>query len=292
MKRQLFLAGAIALTLIAPANAATTPSIAITALAPSLATNFSSGDQVSGLLSSNSNIFLIGTIETTSSALVTAAPLGGSDGFITALTSQGTHSWDLRLGTAGDDVATAGYLDATGNIWITGASTPTNSAVAGGLNRLTIWEVSPTGLLLNTFTRDFADVNIPTSITLKALNFSIQGISNKPGFPTFALTLTPLGKMGGATARKVAPLPVATSFNAISSAYSWQSLVATKAIKGVTGVHSGANLLLKSSLKDKSIKGAYSVQGSPIAMQFQSGIGVVLLTQGSGTYLLTILHTK
>ncbi len=48
--------------------------------------------------------------------------LGGSDGFISALDIHGTHLWNLRLGTAGDDVATAGYIDAQGNIWIAGAS--------------------------------------------------------------------------------------------------------------------------------------------------------------------------
>ena len=292
MKRQLSLAFAIALIGIAPASAATKLPVVMTPLAPTLSTNFSGGDQIAGLLTSGSNIFLIGTVETTTSPLLTASPLGGSDGFITALTSQGAHTWDLRLGGAGDDVATAGYVDAIGNIWITGASTLAATATPSGLNRLTIWEVSPTGLLLNTSTRDFTDVNIPTSITLKGSNFIIQGISSKSGFPTFALSLTPLGKIGSATARTTLPPPTAQSFSATSSAYGWLSYVATKAVKGASGIRSGTNVLLKSSLKDKSIKAAYSVQGAPIAMQFQSGIGVALLTQGSGTYFLTILHTK
>jgi Cu/Ag efflux pump CusA len=40
------------------------------------------------------------------------------------------------------------------------------------------------------------------------------------------------------------------------------------------------------------VKGANSVTGTPLALQYQSGTGVALLTEGSGTYYLTIIHTK
>lgn len=290
------LAVLLALLPLAPAQAATKPSILLTSLAPTVATNFSGGDEVSQLLTSPSAVFLLGTIETTSSPLVTSTTLGGSDGFITALNFGGGRLWDLRVGSSGDDVATAGCIDSAGNIWIAGSSAIATTVVGGAteLNRLTIWEVSPTGLLLNTFTKDLAEVDVPTSITLKGANFIIQGISNKVGFPTFLAYLTPLGKIGVLKPLSGVPATTPQIFTAKSSAYLWQGFVAKRAIKGVKGIslHPRTDLLLKLSLKDKSLKGAYSLTGAAVAMQYQSGLGVVVLSQGASSYFLTILHTK
>ena len=290
------LAVLLALLPLAPAQAVTKPSILLTSLAPTVATNFSGGDEVSQLLTSPSAVFLLGTIETTSSPLVTSTTLGGSDGFITALNFGGGRLWDLRVGSSGDDVATAGCIDSAGNIWIAGSSAIATTVVGGAteLNRLTIWEVSPTGLLLNTFTKDLAEVDVPTSITLKGANFIIQGISNKVGFPTFLAYLTPLGKIGVLKPLSGVPATTPQIFTAKSSAYLWQGFVAKRAIKGVKGIslHPGTDLLLKLSLKDKSLKGAYSLTGAAVAMQYQSGLGVVVLSQGASSYFLTILHTK
>ena len=286
--RGVLIAALLTLLSLAPTQAATKPPILLTSLAPTVSTNFSGGDEVSQLLTSPSAIFLLGTIETISSPLVTSTTLGGSDGFIAALNPGGGRIWDLRIGTSGDDVATAGCIDSSGNIWIAGSSAIATSAAGGAteLNRLTIWEVSPAGLLLNTFTKDLTDVDVPTSIIVKGANFIIQGISNKVGFPTFAATLTPLGKIGALKALTNTPVR--------SSAYLWQGFVAKRTIKGVKGIslHPSTDLLLKLSLKDKSVKGAYSLTGAPIAMQYQSGLGVVVLSQGANSYFLTILHTK
>ena len=290
------LAVLLALLPLAPAQAVTKPSILLTSLAPTVATNFSGGDEVSQLLTSPSAVFLLGTIETTSSPLVTSTTLGGSDGFITALNFGGGRLWDLRVGSSGDDVATAGCIDSAGNIWIAGSSAIATTVVGGAteLNRLTIWEVSPTGLLLNTVTKDLAEVDVPTSITLKGANFIIQGISNKVGFPTFLASFTPLGKIGVLKPLSGVPATTPQIFTAKSSAYLWQGFVAKRAIKGVKGIslHPSTDLLLKLSLKDKSLKGAYSLTGAAVAMQYQSGLGVVVLSQGAGSYFLTILHTK
>ncbi len=83
-------------------------------------------------------------------------------------------------------------------------------------------------------------------------------------------------------------------FKSTSSAlYSWQSYVTNVAIKGVTGIalHQKTTVLARSGIKDKVLKAINSVTGSPIALQYQSGTGIVLLTQGVG-YFLTIIHTK
>ena len=294
--RGVLIAALLTLLSLAPVQAATKPPILLTSLAPTVSTNFSGGDEVSQLLTSPSAIFLLGTIETISSPLVTSTTLGGSDGFIAALNPGGGRIWDLRIGTSGDDVATAGCIDSSGNIWIAGSSAIATSAAGGAteLNRLTIWEVSPAGLLLNTFTKDLTDVDVPTSIVVKGANFIIQGISNKVGFPTFAATVTPLGKIGALKALTNTPVTTAQIFTVTSSAYLWQGFVAKRTIKGVKGIslHPSTDLLLKLSLKDKSVKGAYSLTGAPIAVQYQSGLGAVVLSQGANSYFLTILHTK
>ena len=294
--RGVLIAALLTLLSLAPVQALTKPLISLTSLAPTVSTNFSGGDEVSQLLTSPSAIFLLGTIETTSSPLVTSTTLGGSDGFIAALNPGGGRIWDLRIGTSGDDVATAGCTDSSGNIWIAGSSAIATSAAGGAvaLNRLTIWEVSPTGVLLNTFTKDLSEVDVPTSIMVKGANFIIQGISNKVGFPTFAASLTPLGKIGSLKALTRAPAPAPQIFTVTSSAYLWQGFVAKRAIKEVKGIslHPSTDLLLKLSLKDKRVKGAYSLTGTPIAMQYQSGLGVIVLSQGNSSYFLTILHTK
>ena len=288
---------AIALLAVTPAQAATkvpAPLVALRTVAPTLVTNFSGGDEVSQLLTASTGIFLIGTLDNATSPLVSSPPLGGSDGFITSLDSRGTKLWELRLGSSGDDVATAGYLDPLGNIWITGSSAVSATGSTPALNRLTIWEVSAAGLLENTFTKDLTDIDIPTSISLKGPNFIIEGVSNKAGFPTFALSLTQSGVIGSIKSRASAPVLAPKIFSATSAAYLWQSFVTTKAIKGVVGLplHQSTNLLLKLAIKGKTLKGAYSIQGVPIALQYQPGVGVVVLSQGAGTYFLTVLHTK
>ena len=294
--RGVLIAALLTLLSLAPVQAVTKPLISLTSLVPTVSTNFSGGDEVSQLLTSPSVIFLLGTIETISSPLVTSTTLGGSDGFIAALNPGGGRIWDLRIGTSGDDVATAGCTDSSGNIWIAGSSAIATSAAGGAvaLNRLTIWEVNPTGVLLNTFTKDLSEVDVPTSIMVKGANFIIQGISNKVGFPTFAASLTPLGKIGSLKALTRAPAPAPQIFTVTSSAYLWQGFMAKRAIKEVKGIslHPSTDLLLKLSLKDKRVKGAYSLTGTPIAMQYQSGLGVIVLSQGNSSYFLTILHTK
>ncbi len=131
------------------------PPLTLTPLLPTLTTKFSAGDELQQLLATPTSVFLIGTVETTSSALVSAAPLGGSDGFISALDIHGSHVWDLRLGTVGDDVATAGYIDAQGNIWIAGTSAiaPKATNQATELRQLTLWEISSAGVLVNTYSK-------------------------------------------------------------------------------------------------------------------------------------------
>ena len=295
MKRGLLVGCALTLLLANPAFAAAKP-LVLTPLLPTLSTNFSGGDEVQYLLTTPTAIVLIGTLETTSSPLVVATPLGGSDGFIAAVDVHGAHLWDLRLGTSGDDVATTGYIDALGNYWVVGTSAIAANATtpASGLQRLTVWEISSTGVLENTFTKDLQDVAIPTAMALKGSNYLIQGNSSKVGFPTFSITLTPLGKFGTIKYSSASSPPTSQLFTSKSAAYNWLSYITSKAIKGVLGFtpHRSTAVLIKSPIKSGNTTGIYSLQGAPVLMRYQVGIGVVVVTNYLGTYLLTEIHTK
>ena len=294
MKVKVILAALLILTFPTTSLAATKPLIPLTALAPTVITNFSGGDQVSAISLSSTAIYLVGTVENISSNLMTTPSLGGSDGFVLALSPSGSKLWELRLGGSGDDVANAIAQDATGNLWIAGASTNGTAIPAPGLNRINVWEVSSQGALINTFSRDSNDVSIPTRITAKNSKYILQGITSKAGFQSFAATLDPLAKIGSLNYSPSAlPSPSPTK-TAISAVYSWQSYITSGPIKGVLGMtpHQSIPVLTHSGLKDKALKGASAIVGNPIDLQYQNGVGLVLLSQGSGTYYVTIIHTK
>jgi hypothetical protein len=292
VKKRALAAGLLALILAAPTAEAKAP-IAITNLAPTLSINFTGGDQVSAMAQGAGAIYLTGTVESATPLLLTSQTLGGSDGFLVALSTNSSRVWDLRLGTSGDDVATSIYVDLIGNIWVAGASAVSASTPAPGLNRLTVWEVNSAGQLINTYVRDVPEADVPTSIVAKGANFLLQGITSKAGSATFAATLNPAAKIGSLNYSS-AKLPAASIIKSTSSAlYGWQSYVTSVAIKGVIGIalHQKTTVLAKYGIKDKALKTINSVTGSPMALQYQSGTGVVLLTQGKG-YFLTIVHTK
>ena len=297
MRRTLLFAGVIALLVATPSFAALkapTPQLKVIPLSPTVITNLSAGDQVQQVLTTAGNIFLIGTVETTSSPLITSPPLGSSDGFIVALGPSGTHLWDLRLGTIGDDVATAGCVDASGNIWVVGSSAVSSATPAPGLNQLQIWEISSTGALENTYSKILPDIDIPTSIVQKGINFFVAGNSNKPGFPTFTATVSSVGKISTPKNLAVPITPTPGLLSVTSAAYIWQNFVTKQTIAGVTGIpaHQATTVLIDNTLKTRTLKSVFSIQGTPVALRYQAGIGVIALTQATGNYYLTILHTK
>lgn len=297
MRRSFLLALALGLAVTTPAFAATkipTPQLKVIPLSPTVSTNLSAGDEVQQMITAPGNIYLVGTVETTSSNLITSTPLGGSDGFIVALGPSGVRLWDLRLGTASDDVASAGYVDASGNIWIAGSSAVSTATPAPGLNQITIWEISSAGALENTYSKNLSDIDIPTSIVPKGVNLVVTGKSSKPGLPTFTITLTLVGKMSDP---KSVAIPIAANpglLTATSAAYIWQNFVTKRPIAGVTGIplHHTTTVLIDNSIKTRTLKSVFSIQGAPLILRYQIGIGIIALTEGSGTFYLTIIHTK
>ncbi|MEI8148944.1 MAG: hypothetical protein WCG53_00150 [Actinomycetes bacterium] len=300
---------------ISHASAATKP-IPVRPLATSFALALSGGDQLSDVLTNASGTFLIGTIETSTSTLVTSPALGGtSDGYISAVSYTGQQLWNLRLGTVLDDVATSGYIDSLGNIWVAGATaiptpqvTPTPLAPntvnpsqilvapvappTSGLKRLVVWEISPSGSLVNTYTSDSTDVLLPSTITLKLKKIVVSGVSNSSGANTFESTISTTG-LSPIKLSKQKTLPNKAVTLIKSSTYSWQSFATSKAIPGISGFKpkGSTSVLIKSSLKG-GIAELFTFNGKLVSLKYQPGFGLVLANSDQGIYSLLFLNTK
>jgi hypothetical protein len=312
-----FLTALAFLLLITISNAnAATKSIPVTPLATSFALSLSGGDQLSEVLTNSSGTFLIGTIETSTSTLVTSPAIGGSsDGFISSFSYTGQQLWSLRLGTPLDDVATAGYLDSLGNIWVAGATAiptpqvaptplapntvnPSQIQVApvtpptSGLKRLVVWEISQSGSLLNTYTADSTDVLLPSAITLTLKKITVSGVSNSSSANSFESTVSPIG-LSQIKLSKQKTLPSKAVTIIKSSVYSWQSFATTKPIPGISGFKPKGltSVLIKSSLKG-GISELFTFSGKLVSLKYQPGFGLVLANNDQGTYNLLFYNTK
>ena len=312
-----FLTALAFLLLITISNAnAATKSILVTPLATSFALSLSGGDQLSDVLTNSSGTFLIGTIETSTSTLVTSPAIGGSsDGFISSFSYTGQQLWSLRLGTPLDDVATAGYIDSLGNIWVAGATAiptpqvaptplapntvnPSQIQVApvtpptSGLKRLVVWEISQSGSLLNTYTADSTDVLLPSAITLNLKKITVSGVSNSSSANSFESTVSPIG-LSQIKLSKQKTLPSKAVTIIKSSIYSWQSFATTKPIPGISGFKPKGltSVLIKSSLKG-GISELFTFSGKLVSLKYQPGFGLVLANNDQGTYNLLFYNTK
>jgi len=312
-----FLTALAFLLLITISNAnAATKSIPVTPLATSFALSLSGVDQLSDVLTNSSGTFLIGTIETSTSTLVTSPAIGGSsDGFISSFSYTGQQLWSLRLGTPLDDVATAGYIDSLGNIWVAGATAiptpqvaptplapntvnPSQIQVApvtpptSGLKRLVVWEISQSGSLLNTYATDSTDVLLPSAITLNLKKITVSGVSNSSSANSFESTISPIG-LSQIKLSKQKTLPSKAVTIIKSSIYSWQSFATTKPIPGISGFKPKGltSVLIKSSLKG-GISELYTFSGKLVSLKYQPGFGLVLANSDQGTYNLLFYNTK
>jgi len=312
-----FLTALAFLLLITISNAnAATKSILVTPLATSFALSLSGGDQLSDVLTNSSGTFLIGTIETSTSTLVTSPAIGGSsDGFISSFSYTGQQLWSLRLGTPLDDVATAGYIDSLGIIWVAGATAiptpqvaptplapntvnPSQIQVApatpptSGLKRLVVWEISQSGSLLNTYTADSTDVLLPSAITLNLKKITVSGVSNSSSANSFESTISPIG-LSQIKLSKQKTLPSKAVTIIKSSIYSWQSFATTKPIPGISGFKPKGltSVLIKSSLKG-GISELFTFSGKLVSLKYQPGFGLVLANSDQGTYNLLFYNTK
>ena len=173
-------------------------------------------DELSDISLTPVSIVLTGTTESASSTWVSGSLGGLSDGFVASYSSLGAPLWNLRLGSAANEIAISTAIDVDGSIWVAGASTaitaPTPLAAQGKalnpdnvvldplqptntpLNRIKLWQVSSNGNLLNTF--EFVSENIihPKKILIAGSNLIIIGDSyEKSAVKGFYITSTKTG---------------------------------------------------------------------------------------------------
>jgi hypothetical protein len=191
--KKVFVISLIFLTLIP------SPSYAISAKALKTIIDlpYSNNDQVSDIALSGKNIFLVGTTESANSNWITGVLSGLSDGFLTSYTATGLQNWSVRLGNEGNEIATSIALDNDGSIWVLGASNtviqPSPASNSTGvlnpdnvpitppsmpnspMNKLKLWQVSGTGILINSFEYSSTEVIYPKKILMAGSNLAILG---------------------------------------------------------------------------------------------------------------------
>ena len=191
--KKVFVISLIFLTLIP------SPSYAISAKALKTIIDlpYSNNDQVSDIALSGKNIFLAGTTESANSNWITGVLTGLSDGFLTSYTATGLQNWSVRLGNEGNEIATSIALDNDGSIWVLGASNtviqPSPASNSTGvlnpdnvpitppsmpnspINKVKLWQVSNTGILINSFEYSSTEVIYPKKILMAGSNLAILG---------------------------------------------------------------------------------------------------------------------
>ena len=308
-------------TLAVTANAATaaTPvakAIKVLPVKPFRITTLSgsAGDQIAAFTTTPISIVLAGTVETSSAT--TGATGGNSDGYVQALDYSGASQWSLHLGGAGDEIATAIVKDKAGGFVVAGAASaaPTASAPApvdtgvvtnpdgvtlepistpkNSLTQLTIWRVSAIGQLLSTTAIDAGGVVDPTSLVATATGFTLSGKlyqgASASQFSTSinaSYQLAPLAIKS--IVKDVAP-PAITIIKAGTMLY--KSYLSHGVIKGIPSWKPKSDIPVVIGYNKLAVlKSANYLQGKVMGLQWQSGKGLLILTERSDGFGLTLI---
>ena len=149
--------------------------------------------------------------------LVTFVNTGGvnSNIALTGLDPSGAQLWQKTIDSGADEIALAGAVDSTGNLWLAGASAEVVAAetttvqlppdnpdgvvaepvtkLRGDMSLLTVWKLSPTGDLLATYSLTQPTPALISAISANASGVSLVGrLADKP----FALSMSSTGAFG------------------------------------------------------------------------------------------------
>ena len=148
-----------------------------------LVTTVGTPDEVSGVVASGKTLIAFGS--------------KASKAYARGIDTTGKELWNLSLDQSPVSIATAAAVDSVGDIWIAGATplalgviepspsaTPVNpdnatvppATLVGGLQAVTIWKVTPAGVLTSTNTLPTSSVLFPTAISVDRNGASVVGI--------------------------------------------------------------------------------------------------------------------
>ena len=295
---------AIALSLVAanPVQAVVKPKVVKMVALPTLteSTFFQgSGGQWFSTLIAPHSIYLVGTSEPAN---------GPTQGEVIALDpTTGSQQWDLPIPTVTDAIATAAIVDSLGNIWIAGSTAPvvatptptpapTNALnpsgikidpippTRAGLTQITLWEVSSTGSLMNTFTYDAGAVFEPLSLLYVKGSLTIGG-------KDFQVSSTIAGKFTKFIKASYVQPKVSTTKSFKDGLYIWKSYLSKSAIPGVTGWKPKvpSPVILKVGARTGHIYLAYKVLNPILKIDFLAGVGLVVTTESANGYTISLL---
>ena len=171
----------IAVFLFSPAADAAPKKISVKPM--QLVTTVGTPDEVSGVVASGKTLIAFGS--------------KASKAYARGIDTTGKELWNLSLDHSPVSIATAAAVDSVGDIWIAGATplalgviepspsaTPVNpdnatvppATLVGGLQAVTIWKVTPAGVLTSTNTLPTSSVLFPTAISVDRNGASVVGI--------------------------------------------------------------------------------------------------------------------
>ncbi len=308
-----FAVALIVLTLITPtANAATKVIASKPALSVDLTTG--SGDQIFDFSTNSAGVAVVGTVENGLANLLSTPTIGGSDGFISLLDRTKMRIWDLRLGSANDDIATAIVRDTSGNFWVAGSSSkpeeinpsPTTDPLAlnldnvlldpvtipkNTLNRLMVWKVSASGELIGTYFYDTESLVVPNQISLRASGFRVIGDLTKESTTTrFQIDLDANGIFTGLAANKVVAKKAPTITVIKAGSNNLKSFISKTTIIDIPSwrAKKATPVIVKYTKSGKALA-ANSFTGKVVKILWQSGVGAAVLVDVKGELELHIL---
>ena len=275
-------------------------------------------DEISAAVSTTSSLIIAGTVTGASGDWVSTPALGGSDGFISSIGFSGVRNWDLRLGSATDEIASALVRDKSGNYWVLGSAakqtTPTESPSPNTspspilnpdgvavdpqqvpplpLDQLMVWKVSRTGTLLATYSYSAPGTIFAQSISLKGALFSATGEVASGGLTKkFTILFDGDGNFSQLILAKLDPQTPASFINLPAGLNHWRLSTSSDPIVGIPSwkpkrAFSVGVLYSKAG----KILGARYFTTTPRITLWQTGIGLISLGEQGTGFGMTIVN--
>lgn len=303
----------IVLTLITPTASA---ALKVIASKPAVTVDLTtgSGDQIFDFSINSAGVAVVGTVENGLANLLSTPTIGGSDGFISLLDRTKMRIWDLRLGSANDDIATAIARDTSGNFWVVGSSSkpeeispsPTSDPLVlnldnvlldpvtipkNTLNRLMVWKVSASGELVGSYFYDTDGLVVPKQISIRASGFRVTGDLTKESITSkFQIDLDANGIFTGLTANKVVAKKAQTITVIKAGSNNLKSFISKTTIIDIPSwrAKKATPVIVKYTKSGKALA-ANSFTGKIVKILWQSGVGAGVLVDVKGELELHIL---